>query len=140
MIPLSRRSILGLLAAAIATCAFLAWRENPDFQRGIWEELLWLLVGAMVTTFILESLLSRDLDNRRKDDAVFGFRIIAGRTLDILHLMTISTEDTGRESGRALKSAVCSPALFAEAAAELSQEIQAASSLNTGCICLPISA
>ncbi len=94
MRSLSRWQVFTLLVATAAVCAILAFRADNKVFDGIFSELFWLLLGVLLTTFALESLLSRDLEERRKREGSFGFRTMCGAALDMLMEMRKSCATT----------------------------------------------
>jgi hypothetical protein len=72
---------LAVLALGFALAGQVAGGRTFD---DAWTQLFWLTVGILVTSFVIQSLLSHDAEARRRREDSFAFRTFTGAMLDQL--------------------------------------------------------
>lgn len=126
----SRRAIFAALAALAVLWAAIGSSRQDGFWNDIWAELFWLTIGVILITFILESILERDLQARRRKEDSFAFRTFAGALLD--RLGTIATPSAGEASGHGSvrQAALTTPKEFATVAGAMSAKLATTTGVN----------
>jgi hypothetical protein len=124
---LARWQIFAILVAVVAACALVGQRTGGRVFDDLWSQLFWLVAGVLLTTFVLESLLTRDLDARRKREDLFAFQTFTATLLDLLVSMTDRQSDVGRQS--MMVAAVRASAEFGQTAKMVVSDLDSAREL-----------
>ncbi|PTL75546.1 hypothetical protein [Vitiosangium sp. GDMCC 1.1324] len=126
---LNRRTLFGtLIAAAVALVLLDRFSQlNLNVFAGFWSELFWLIIGIVVISFVLETLLAHDLERQRREDVEFAFRTFTGAVLDDL-LEMVRTRNPRPPSPMA--AALQDLTRFAISAKEVAAHVGTAEGLN----------
>lgn len=81
---ISRRFIFLTLAMLAIAFGALSVLNKPDFFNDVFPQLFWLTIGTIATTFVLETLLQQDTENRRREEDSFAFRTFAASMTESL--------------------------------------------------------
>jgi hypothetical protein len=65
-----------------AVCLVFGLASTVPFTQTAWAELLWVALGILVTTFLIDYLVSRDSQRRRRSQLQLGLRYQAARALE----------------------------------------------------------
>jgi hypothetical protein len=76
--------LLGGLLVLAGGAAWLGTSEKADFFSDLWSQVFWLVVGTIVTTFVLEQVLQADDAARRRNEDAFALRTFVGTMISSL--------------------------------------------------------
>jgi len=107
-----------LLLAAVFFIAGYYLQE--DFLSDLWSQLFLLILGALITTFVLEAILRRDAQQRARAKDAFAFRTFSANILNALQAV-VELKQTNQE---VFEAALSDNKRFAKAAAEISSQIE----------------
>ncbi len=124
---LSRRWVFTALALAATVFGVLGYRSTGPRMDGMWGQLFWLTLGVLFTSFLVESLLGRDVEHRRRAEDQFAFRTFAGAMADALLEMVGEAPDA---RNRVLALAVSTPTVFAAGVRAAAATVHAASAVE----------
>jgi hypothetical protein len=119
--------VFTLLAVVAAVFGYLvATLEHSGFGD-IWHEIFWLIVDVLLTSFVIEQLLTRDQEVQRRREDEFAFRTFSGATMDQLRRIVRLPSDTRQSS---VATAVLEPKQFAISMASSASEVSNSDSID----------
>ncbi|MBB5139853.1 hypothetical protein HNP84_009617 [Thermocatellispora tengchongensis] len=127
MSKLTRTHILIILLVATASLGFLAYPNLKSAQHAL-EELLWILIGAVFTAFMIEGLLNRDLENRRAKESEFAFRTFVAVLLS--RICSIRSEDHETLAAKAIGAVTSSSGEFATTVKQVANVLHTSQSVD----------
>lgn len=116
---MSKQAVFIILTVIAAGLVPLGLHLEPGFLADFWSQAFLLVVGTLLTTFVLQSVL--DHDRRRRDRAsnAFAFRSFAAHMLGALHEMA----GLKKSDETLFEAALMSDAQFKTAATETAARI-----------------
>jgi hypothetical protein len=124
---LNRRVVFGTVTVLAAGFAAAGVIRDERVFAGAWNQLSWLTLGILVTSFVIESLLSRDLQAQCRREDQFAFRTFAGEPLERLAGM-VGIAPAPQAS--VMAAAIETPKVFAQVAKAAAERIIAAQTIN----------
>jgi hypothetical protein len=93
---------------------------QEDFLSDLWSQLLFLVLAALITTFVLEAILRRDAQQRGRAKDAFAFRTFSANILNALQAVV----ELKQTSEKVFEAALSGNKQFATAAAEVAAQIE----------------
>jgi hypothetical protein len=118
----NRVFIFGVLAILAVACAVVGRVTRRRVLDDALKQGFWLIVGVLLTSFVIESLVSLNLDARRREQDTFAFQTFTGAMLDQLTTIVGVPPEAATS---VMVSATDSPASFAHSAQAAAQRVRA---------------